>query len=352
MAAKPSRTPGPTHWAVGTTLMPAFVDDGVQPPFRPILVAVVDSHGLVIGHGVASPDDAKAGVVDALNQAIGKPANGFGRGTTPEEITVTDPGLKAVVAELLPEARIQVGRSPELEEVFQAVPSMADASGPRGIAGVETYLTSDLTPDAVGSFFAACKGLYERQPWHLFADDQCLFTVSCQALGMRRWCGCVIGQEGESYGVLLFESQREQERFFLAAEHAEDIMSLPPDVLPHQRAISFEPLDNLSRPLAAEIEHHQWPVAQGDGYPIPMHIDSEFLNVPNTSVDLARLEVLARTLSRLIDNTPQLEDYWNWTGLAPLRKQFRLPVQGGAPVSVSITLLPREDDEPEWLDLM
>lgn len=43
----------PAHllWAVCTTTMPAFINDGVPPPFQPIVAAVVNGHGLVIGHG-------------------------------------------------------------------------------------------------------------------------------------------------------------------------------------------------------------------------------------------------------------------------------------------------------------
>jgi hypothetical protein len=54
-----------------------------------------------------------------------------------------------------------------------------------GILGLTTYLGGDLTSAHVGSFFSACADLYRREPWTLFADDQCLFQVTRRALAMN-----------------------------------------------------------------------------------------------------------------------------------------------------------------------
>ena len=326
---------------MGITELPTFIDDGIQPPFRPLLAAVVSGDGQVLGHGVAGPADPDAAVVDALQQAIGSASSEL----SPDAITVNRRSLQPVVERLLPGVPVRVGRSAVLETVFEVLPDLLNGSEPQGIQGLETYLSGDVTPEAVASFFAACKELYERRPWTLFPDDRSWFSVSSQALGMRRWCGCVIGQDGESYGVLLFESQREQERYFLAAGLSGDLTALPPGLLPHQRAISFEALDDLSPMLAAEIQRHQWPVAAGESYPVPIHLDPEFLYVPNTKQELARLEAMARALTRLIDRTDGLQDAWSSTAPTSLRKQFKLPIQNEAAVSVTITLLPPEEVE-------
>ena len=202
--------------------MPAFINDGHRPPFRPIVAAVVNGHGLVIGHGVSPPEDPLAGVEQALLQAIGKPAGGFGSGTTPRRVIVDEEALLPLVRRLLPGVPVKMGRSAELEEVFRELSAMDPEPEGRGILGLTTYLGGDLTPALVGSFFAACADLYRREPWALFADDQCLFQVTSRALAMNRWCGCVIGQAGESYGVLLFESRLDQQRFTLLAQTEQD----------------------------------------------------------------------------------------------------------------------------------
>lgn len=342
MPGRPPRQPHHSSWAVGTCVMPAFVDDGRQPPFQPILVAVVDGHGLVIGQGVAAPDDPDSGVEQALQQAIAAPDGGFGAGSRPTAITITAAELRPVVERILPGIPIRVGPSADLEELFSSVPEMvAEADGP-GLMGLQSLLSGDIRPQDVASFFAACKPLYERQPWRRFVHEQCLFMISSQALGMRRWCGCVIGQAGQSYGVLLFPSRQDQERFIETAMLAAQIGGPPMGVLPHQWAISFEPLDAISRSLADEIAAHGWPVAAGDGYPVPLHVDPDLVHHPLGRVELARLEAVARALTRLIDNVPDLHDFWNWSGQEPLRRQYRLPVQDRGPVSVTLTLIPPE----------
>ena len=345
----------PAHllWAVGTRRMPAFINDGHRPPFRPIVAAVVNGHGLVIGHGVSPPENPLAGVEQALIQAIGKPTGGFGSGTLPRRVIVDEEALLPLVRRLLPGVPVKIGRSAELEEVFRELSAMDPEPEERGILGLTTYLGGDLTPALVGSFFAACADLYRREPWALFADDQCLFQVTSRALAMNRWCGCVIGQAGESYGVLLFESRLDQQRFTLLAQSEQDFSKLASGQLPHQRAISFEPLDAISRDLSAEIERHGWPVAPGDACPLPLHLDPDFMAVPPSRDGLARLEATALALTRLIDNTLELEDYWAWTGQDPLRRQYRVPVQDRGLVSVSLSLIPPEDeDEEDWQEVM
>lgn len=67
---------------------------------------------------------------------------------------------------------------------------------------------------------------------------------------------------------------------------------------------------------------------------------------------MARLEATARALTRLIDNTPELEDYWNWSGQEPLRRQYRVPVQDRGLVSVSLSLIPPEDEDVDDQDFI
>ena len=228
----------PAHllWAVGTSLMSAYINDGVSPPFRPMVAIVVNGHGMVIGHGVSLREDPLSGVEDALVQAIGKPKAGFGSGTTPLRVTVDQEALLPLVRRLLPEVPAKVGRSAELEEMFQALPAMqAMDSEPeaRSIQDMSSLLDGDLTPADLNSFFAACAVLYQLEPWGLFADDQCLFQLTSRTLAMHQWCGSVIGQAGESYGVLLFESRGDQRRFTDLAQSAVDNSTLGNGLLPH-----------------------------------------------------------------------------------------------------------------------
>lgn len=80
---------------------------------------------------------------------------------------------------------------------------------------------------------------------------------------------------------------------------------------------------------------------------MPLHIDPDFLAVPSSRLELGRLEAMARGLTRLIETTPHLEDYWNVIGQAPLRRQYRVPVQDRGLIAVTLTLIPPEEDGQE-----
>lgn len=77
----------------------------------------------------------------ALLQAIGKPAGGFGSGTKPRRATVDEEEtLLPLARRLLPGVPAKIGRSAELEEVFSILSAMDPEPEVRGIPGLTTYL--------------------------------------------------------------------------------------------------------------------------------------------------------------------------------------------------------------------
>jgi hypothetical protein len=86
---------------------------------------------------------------------------------------------------------------------------------------------------------------------------------------------------------------------------------------------------------------------------LPLHLNPDLMAVPPSRGELERLEATARALTRLIDNTLQLEGDWNWTGQEPLHRQYRVPLQDRGLVSVSFSLIPpQEGDEEDWQEMM
>jgi hypothetical protein len=73
-------------------------------------------------------------------------------------VTVDQEALLPLVRRLLPGVPAKVGRSAELEELFQALPAMKPAPEVRGIFGLTTYLGGDLTAADIGSFFFGLRG--------------------------------------------------------------------------------------------------------------------------------------------------------------------------------------------------
>jgi len=130
--------------------------------------------------------------------------------------------LLKLVPPLLSGVMVTRGDTPRLDHATSSLREhMAGGEGQRGLGGLATYLTADVTPEDVASFFKAAAALYERRPWQHLPSDGHLFTVSCAALRIKGWVGCVIGQNRENYGVILFESVAAYDRYVELAERVE-----------------------------------------------------------------------------------------------------------------------------------
>ncbi len=141
---------------------------------------------------------------------------------------------------------------------------------------------------------------------------------------MRGWTGCVIGQNREHYGVILFDSIEAYERYVELGERAqqgdEDAMREAP---PH-RAINFESKAAMPRTLLKEIQHHRWAVAAGDAFPTVMLVHPDLLLAPPRRADVRQLALVARALVAWLDAEPQLADQWH--RLPARRRRFRVPM--------------------------
>ena len=145
-----------------------------------------------------------------------------------------------------------------------------------------TYLTADVTPEAMAGFFEAAAALYERRPWLVIPSDAPLFQASSTALGIRGWTGCVIGQNRESYAVIMFDSIAAYEHYVHLAKIAAREGTRPVADFPRQRAINYEAKAAKPASLVKEIARNNWPVAKGDGYPTVMLIEPDLVLAPPT----------------------------------------------------------------------
>lgn len=344
--------PGPRHhskgfgrtssgaWEIGMARMPAFVPGDDGEPIRPLLALVMDASGRIRAMASGHPDQPTDALEEALRQAIEQPSGDCQPGL-PERVVVPKANLLAQLQPLLPGVAISVGPTPLLDDAMASLREHFREEIPaQQTLAIPTYLTADVTPTAVASFFEAAAALYERQPWLRFPSDSHLFQVSSTALGIRGWVGSVIGQNRESYGLILFDSIAAYERYVQLAEYSEREGARPSDGFPRHRALNYEAKAVMPDRLLMEISRHHWRVAKGDGYPTVMLIEPDLVLAPPTRADLRRLEAVARALVRLIDTVPELALARRWQGPELLRRRFRLPVQGQ---EVSITIGVAED---------
>ncbi len=246
--------------------------------------------------------------------------------------------LLELVPPLLPGALVSQGATPQVVEAANSLREhMAGRQGERGLAGLTTYLTADVTPDVVKDFFAVAAALYDRRPWERLAGDGQLFQVTCGPLGIRGWVGCVTGQNRESYGVLLFNSVETYRQYVDLAKRLDLGETEALQEYPSHRAINYASKGAMPKALLREIQHHRWPVATGDAFPTIMLVEQDLVLAPPCRADYRQLETVALALCEWLDTEPDLARQWNQpTGR---RRRFQVAV-GGKTLLVTIGVIP------------
>jgi len=175
---------------------PFFITDRDE-PYRPGLVVWMDvGDGLVVGQDVIAPEDTAGAVARTLLAAMEQPLVGPPR--RPGRIRVADASLAAEVRAALADATpVEIAPTRELDELLEVM----SASLPGGDQEA-SYLEDGRVAEAtVARFFAVAEVLYGLAPWEVATDDQVL-RMDIPALGVEGACVSIIGNLGESLGLL------------------------------------------------------------------------------------------------------------------------------------------------------
>ncbi|MEB3316783.1 MAG: DUF6398 domain-containing protein [Cyanobacteriota bacterium] len=324
-------------WEVGLVSLPATVpgEDGIR--FRPLVCLVMDASGAARAMAPGHPDRPEEALKQAITAARDRPQAPCKPGE-PRRVVVDSDRLLALVSPLLPGTLVSQGETPRLAEAVQSLRDhLGGGEGARGLDALTTYFTQDLNADELREFFADAAALYERRPWERIPSDGHLFQVTCLPLGIRGWTCCVIGQNKESYGVIVFDSVDDYERYVEAGEQADAGDETALERFPSYRAINFEPKRALPEALLREIEMHNWPVAEGDAFPTLLLVEPDLVLMPPRTMDYLRMRLLVQTLCAWLDAEPRVDLLWT-RPKAPPRRRFRLQVGGmKLPVLIGVT---------------
>ena len=329
--ARPSRSghgfsadTGGTVWEVGLVTLPAVVtlDDGSS--VHPLVALVIEADGAIRGSAVGPEDQPLEALQPAIANALHHPEPPCRPGP-PRQVLVNQAELLALLPPLLPEARISQGATPQLDRASQLMrEQLVSSEDLLGSDALRTYLNGDIGPEAVASFFEAAAALYQRRPWERIASDGDPFQVTCSALAIQGWVGCVIGQMGSDYGVVLFESLKDYERYVELGQRFQAGDRDAMDAAPFHRAINFEAKAAMPPPLLKEIKRYGWPVARGHAYPTVMLIEPPRGLRPPRRSDLQQLEAVALALVAWIDAEPRIARLWEQAAPEPRRIQVAL----------------------------
>lgn len=330
MATK--RTPPGAEWIGGIILGPGHVNDGVVEPYRPEVLVWMSSDGAILGSTMAEPGQVLGLACDSLQRTIERPM--VGRAHAPARVRVTTPELARVLRAGHPGITFVCAPTPELDDFEAAM--HAKFAEDRG--ATPTYLSPELSPDAIGAMFRAAAGLFRAQPWSVVPSDQCVFAVTIEQLDVQDAALCVIGQMGQSLGFILFGGLDEFDAYAEAGA-AINARERPP--IPPHLALNFEPGTELGPELRREVADHGWEIANPAAYPWVVSISSDVTAHPPDADELAIIEALCRALPKFLEAPDALLAAWN--GGEAVERTLLVPIHGG---EVQVTLRAPYDAEP------
>lgn len=208
---------------------------------------------------------------DVFEEAMGQ-VNAGSR-PRPASIRVPSDRLAKELRRVAAGIPITVSPVPELDRVF------ADFEEKTAAGMQPSYLDGGNTPaDVVTEFFDAAQSLFYAAPWTVIQDHQ-LVGVDIPKLTVKRACLSVIGNAGESSGLLLFRSLEDYLSFGTPRPKGrmKDRFSV--------RSMSFGPRKKLPASMMREIKDHHWPVAGPQAYPTLFGLDRAMESLPITARD-------------------------------------------------------------------
>lgn len=311
------------EWVGGTTSMPVYVT-GAGEPYRPETLLWLGPDGVVLSSTVARPGELLGMACESLQGTIEQPMCGLPH--APTRVRVASSDLADALRAGHPAIEVVCAPTPELDEVLALLREQMGEGG----ADEQSYLSPGVGPDAVASFFRAAAGLFRAKPWRVVPSDQDLFSVTIEELGLQDAALSIIGQLGQSRGLVLFADLDDREAFVDAAEALE--RGEEPEMPPHL-SFSFERGTDLGAGLRREVAEYHWEVAARSAYPLLIAVDEERMGRSPTAEELAVGEALALALPTVLAEKKALRGAWK--GGEPVSRTLSVRTHAG---EIAVTL--------------
>jgi len=290
MAARRTTAAG-TEWVGGIVAMPAYVT-GEGEPYRPQMLLWMIPRGPVLGTTMEKAEGPLLQTAgERLRAAIEAPM--VPGAPPPVRVRVASAELADALRRTRPALEIVCAPTPELDDVIASMRQHLDG----GAETEQSYLDSDVGPDAVAAFFRAAAALYRAKPWKVVPDDTSILALTIEKLGIENAVVSVIGQMGQSHGVIMFRSLDDFHAFLGAADAVErgETPAMPPHF-----SLNFERGADMTAALRKEIALHRWEVACPEAYPWLVAVDEDLVARPPTAKEVALGEALALALTHMV----------------------------------------------------
>lgn len=311
------KTTPAAEWFGGVASLPNYVLDE-DAPYRPEGLFWVDAEGTIVGHLVDKPGKVLGQAAESLRAAMEQPI--IGKPRTPSRVRVASPDLAQALREGHPNLDILCAPTPEFDAFVEAMLEHID----QGPTDEPTYLSPGVAPEAVSAFFSAAAGLFRAKPWTVVTSDSEPLAVTIPELGIDDAALSVIGQMGESLGLIMFPGLAEFDAFVWGAEK---MQRGGKPKMPPQFVVQFEPVKELHPALRKEVRAQRWELAGTNAYPTLTSVDGDMVVRPLTNRDLRTAEAIALALTAFVADKDAVVAAL--VGATSLERTLRVATHGG-----------------------
>lgn len=289
------------EWIGARVQLPTYV---LEPkPFRPEMILWLETPSdLVVGAKMIEPNTPPVALAETFLEAARKPLAGEPR--RPRRVRVASRGLAAELAPLAAEGIVvHVAPTPEVDAFVEA---MLHRTAGAARDDLSSYLEGGrVSEQTVADLFSAARYLWAVAPWKAMYDSQ---TLRCDipAYGIRGACVSIIGNLGESFGVLVFPSQKAYEAFGRAQARSRRKGRI--DLGTSLLSFEFDPAGSVPASMRREAETHGWRVSGPRAYRRVFHRDRDGTPRPLTQRDVELATACAMSVATFyVRNEPLLD---------------------------------------------
>lgn len=278
-ARQPAAANAEFEWIGARVVLPTYV---LEPkPFRPEMILWLEMPtGLVVGSTSVDPNGPPVSFADTFFEAARRPLTGQPR--RPRNVRVAS---RNIAAELVPVAlqgiMVCVAPTPEIDALVEKLMQQPAAADDVDTA---SYLEDGrVSEQAVADMFVAAQFLYAVAPWEIMYDSQTL-RLDIPAYNVEGACVSIIGNLGESFGILIFPSQKAWESFGNSRGKSRRTGRI--ELGTRLLSFEFDPAESVPARMRREIEDHGWSVDGPWAYPRVVHRDRDGTPRPLTQRDV------------------------------------------------------------------
>ncbi len=308
-------------WYLAVRKLRVWITPPDEAPSRPYGVFAVSlDQGYIQGFEIVPLHPSTDQIIEALSKFMSNQSQGVpNKPHRPMEIHFEDDTLRKTLSPLLEEIGVLAVFEPYEELADEIVWEMgAEMMG--GSASIPGLLSVEgVTPELVGSIFAAAADFYRAEPWVHLTNLQPL-SIQVEPETRPRYA-VIMGNGGVEYGIALYNQWDDFMCQFDLVDHPMETM---PEAGAHSifyDGITKIPLDDLDA-----LEAHGWEFVDQETYPIPIiFTKSEEIRRP----DRAELEWYQAAMRAIMEFVPSHLESDGQGDYLPAKAEFDVAAHDG-----------------------